>query len=76
MSSIPITAYNSNTRNYRSRSEIEEYDYEELQIPTSPTSTLCFGSGMGNLKRFRVSYPVKKNVKKAFSSFVGNGAAS
>ncbi|XP_016450729.1 uncharacterized protein LOC107775505 [Nicotiana tabacum] len=76
MSSIPITGYNPNTRNYRSRSEIEEYDHEKLQIPTSPTSTLCFGCGMGNSKRFRVNYPAKKNVKKAFSSFVSNGAAS
>ncbi|KAK4351257.1 hypothetical protein RND71_030570 [Anisodus tanguticus] len=69
MSSVPITAY-FNQRKYRSRSEIEEYDHEKLQIPDSPTSTLCFGCGMGNSKRFRVNYPVKKNVKKAFSSFV------
>lgn len=70
MSSVQITSY-SNQRNYRSRSEIE-YDHEKLQIPSSPTSTLCLGCGMGKSKRF---YPVKKNVKKAFSSFVGNGSS-
>ncbi|XP_047249425.1 uncharacterized protein LOC107877777 isoform X2 [Capsicum annuum] len=64
MSSVQNSCNNSNPRNYRSRSEIEEYDHEKLQIPSSPTSTLCFGCGMGNSKCFRVNYPVKKNVKK------------
>ncbi|XP_060181827.1 uncharacterized protein LOC132611413 [Lycium barbarum] len=71
LSSVPITAY-SNRRNYRSRSEIEEYDQEKLQLPASPNSTLCFGCGIGNSKRFRVNNPAKKNVKKTFSSFLGN----
>ncbi|KAK4363568.1 hypothetical protein RND71_018809 [Anisodus tanguticus] len=69
MSSVPTTSY-SNQRKYGSRSEVGEYDQEKLQIPDSPTSTLCFGCGMGNSKRFLVNYPVKKNVKKAFSSFI------
>lgn len=43
----------SSRRNYSSRSEIEEYDHHNLQIPSSPTSTLCFGCRMGNSKRFR-----------------------
>lgn len=67
ISSVQITGY-SNQRNYRSRSETEEYDHDKLQIPSSPTSTFCFGCGMGNSKRFRVNYPVKKNVKKAYSA--------
>ncbi|MCD7470688.1 hypothetical protein HAX54_010709 [Datura stramonium] len=47
-------------RNYRSRSEIEEYDHDKLQIPSSPTSTLCFGCGMRKSKRFQLNYPAKK----------------
>ncbi|KAL3334414.1 hypothetical protein AABB24_030917 [Solanum stoloniferum] len=69
ISSVQTMAYNPNRRNYRSRSEIEEYDHEKMQIPSSPTSTLCFGCRMGNSKRFRVN---SKNVKKAFSTSVGN----
>lgn len=62
--SVSSMNYNSNRRNYRSRSEIDQ-----IQIPSSPTSTLCFGSRMRNSKRFRLN---SKNVKKAFSTFVGN----
>ncbi|WMV33658.1 hypothetical protein MTR67_027043 [Solanum verrucosum] len=67
ISSVQTMAYNSsNRRNYR----FEEYDHDKMQqIPSSPTSTLCFGCRMGNSKRFRVN---SKNVKKAFSTFVGN----
>ncbi|XP_055830440.1 uncharacterized protein LOC129899480 [Solanum dulcamara] len=68
ISSVQTTGYNSNRRNYRSRSEME-YDHDKKQIPSSPTSTLCFGCGMGKSMRFRVN---SKNVKKTFSTFVGN----
>ncbi|CAN4102350.1 unnamed protein product [Withania somnifera] len=74
MSSVQITGF-SNQRNYRSKSEAEEYDHDKLQINSSPTSALCFGCRKGNSKRFRVNYPVKKNVKKVFSAFVANAAS-